>query len=349
MYIEHYCKMNEKERYILYQATDKLRELTGITMRDLSILAKDNCANRDGTIALNYGEATVEFYVEVKNEVRVNTLPVMKVPDFYKRRDTLLICGYITKPMKDELRYRQINYLELAGNCYIKTAGFFIYINDQQVTETRTAPQGKLWKTAGIKFLFALLNDPELVNQPYRNMAERAGIALGNVGALIDEMTREGYLKAGVRDGHRMNFIERKEELIGRWAEAYRNTLRPKIIAGTYRWVDKNMAENWKDLQPRTFRWGGENAGALLTGYLRPEKFTLYAKNFRQETMQELKLLNDPDGPVEILHQFWNDLPEKTDELNHCVPPLLAYADLVTNLDSRNRETAERLKKKYLE
>lgn len=73
MFIERRFKMNEKERYILYQATDKLRELTGITMRDLSILAKDNDANLHGTIALNYGGATVEFYVEVKNEVRVNT------------------------------------------------------------------------------------------------------------------------------------------------------------------------------------------------------------------------------------------------------------------------------------
>ncbi len=312
-------------------------------MRDLSIMAKDNYAERDGTIALTFGETTVEFYVEIKNEVRGNTIPVVQIPNFYRRRDTLLICGYITKPMKVELRYRQINYLELAGNCYIQTEGIYIYINDQQVTETRTAPQGKLWKTAGIKFLFALLNDPELLRQSYRTVADRADIALGNVGALMDEMSREGYLKEGL---NKTVFIERREELFGRWAEAYRNILRPKITAGTYRFVDKILTDHWKELQPKTFHWGGENAGALLTGYLRPEKFTIYAINFRQEVMKELKLLPDPEGPVEILHQFWKDIPEETQVT---VPPLLAYADLATSLDSRNRETAERLKKQYLD
>jgi hypothetical protein len=335
--------MDKKERNLLYQATDKLQELTGATMRDLSIRAKDNYAERDGTIALAFGGTTVEFYVEIKNEVRGNTIPVVQIPNFYKRRDTLLICGYITKPMKDELRHRQINYLELAGNCYIQAEGIYIYINDQQVTETRTTPQGKLWKTAGIKFLFALLNEPELLGQPYRTVADRAGIALGNVGALMEEMTREGYLKEGL---NKTTFIERREELFGRWAEAYRNILRPKITAGTYRFVDKSITDRWKELQPKTFHWGGENAGALLTGYLRPEKFTMYAINFRQEVMQELKLLPDPEGPVEILHQFWKDMPEET---RVTVPPLLAYADLATSLDSRNRETADRLKKQYLD
>lgn len=335
--------MNTKERNLLYQATDKLQELTGATMRDLSIWAKNNYAERDGTIALTFGGTTVEFYVEIKNEVRGNTIPVVQIPNFYKRRDTLLICGYITKPMKDELRHRQINYLELAGNCYIQTEGIYIYINDQQVTETRTAPQGKLWKTAGIKFLFALLNDPELLRQPYRTVADRADIALGNVGALMEEMTREGYLKEGL---NKTVFIERREELFGRWAEAYRNILRPKITAGTYRFVDKSLTDHWKELQPKTFHWGGENAGALLTDYLRPEKFTIYAINFRQEVMQEIKLLPDPEGPVEILHQFWKDRPG---EEIFTVPPLLAYADLATSLDSRNRETAERLKKQYLD
>ena len=312
-------------------------------MCDLSIRAKDNHAERDGTIALTFGETTVEFYVEIKNEVRGNTIPVVQTPNFYRRRDTLLICGYITKPMKDELRHRQINYLELAGNCYIQTEGIYIYINDQQVTETRTARQGKLWKTAGIKFLFALLNDPELLRQPYRTVADRADIALGNVGALMDEMGREGYLKEGL---NKTVFIERREELFGRWAEAYRNILRPKITAGTYRFVDKSLTDHWKELQPKTFLWGGENAGALLTDYLRPEKFTIYAINFRQEVMKELKLLPDPEGPVEILHQFWKDIQEETQVT---VPPLLAYADLATSLDSRNRETAERLKKQYLD
>jgi hypothetical protein len=62
--------------------------------------------------------------------------------------------------------------------------------------------------------------------------------------------------------------------------------------------------------------------------------------------MKHLRLVPDPAGNVEILDVFWND------QLNYkqgLVPPLLAYADLVTSLDSRNRETAVRIKQQYLE
>ncbi len=93
--------------------------------------------------------------------------------------------------------------------------------------------------------------------------------------------------------------------------------------------------------------WGGETAGALLTGHLVPEIYTLYTAKPNVEAMKDLKLLTDPNGNVELIDMFWNKaLMEKDD--NQSVPPLLAYADLATSLDSRNRETAERIKQKYL-
>ncbi|SEN29696.1 Transcriptional regulator, AbiEi antitoxin, Type IV TA system [bacterium A37T11] len=64
--------------------------------------------------------------------------------------------------------------------------------------------------------------------------------------------------------------------------------------------------------------------------------------------MQQLPLLADRQGTVEILEQFW---PEELQEVlseQKAVPPLIAYAKLMTSLDSRNRETAERIKAQYL-
>lgn len=82
MFIEHILKMNTKERNLLYQATDKLQELTGATKRDLSIRARDNYAERDGTIALTFGETTeftaheaeaIKLYYQ--NAIEIDLLP----------------------------------------------------------------------------------------------------------------------------------------------------------------------------------------------------------------------------------------------------------------------------------
>jgi hypothetical protein len=61
-------------------------------------------------------------------------------------------------------------------------------------------------------------------------------------------------------------------------------------------------------------------------------------------------LVPDKNGNVEMMQIFW-ETPE-IDFINgkaKTIPPLLAYADLITSLDSRNRETAERIKQKYLD
>ena len=62
--------------------------------------------------------------------------------------------------------------------------------------------------------------------------------------------------------------------------------------------------------------------------------------------MKQLHLVPDNNGPIELLTPFWDT---KTIKLKYqdTVPPLLAYAELISSFDSRNRETAERIKKQY--
>jgi hypothetical protein len=96
------------------------------------------------------------------------------------------------------------------------------------------------------------------------------------------------------------------------------------------------------------FYWAGEAAGALLTGYLNPEKLTMYTrKDF--VPVREFSLMPEAKGDLEIFEIFWNE--QEFDHLMHpaTVPPLLVYAELATSLDSRNQETAQLVKEKYLD
>ena len=100
------------------------------------------------------------------------------------------------------------------------------------------------------------------------------------------------------------------------------------------------------NLPDQDFFWGGETGGAWLTNYLVPEKYSIYTREDKMKLMKDLKLVPDTAGPVEMIEVFWNtDLDYK----QGLVPPLLIYAELITSLDSRNRETAIRIKENYID
>lgn len=345
---EHVDKMNTKETEILHTATESLHRVMEVDTRTIQTEPRGNDYGYDLLVEFTFGSRKQTFLVEIKNELRTN-----HIPNIHKQRKAageafLLVCQYIPMPLKKELRNMQVNYLEAAGNCYIKEDGLFVFINDQQVTPMRLPAEGKLWKAAGLKFLFAILRNPGLLNAPYRQIAEEAGIALGNVGGYLDELRKEGFLKNGIIKNTEGIFIENKPRLVQRWAEAYQTNLRPKEWVNNFRFMNAAHQKDWRSITTEGFKWGGENAAALLTNYLQPEKFTLYIAGNRLDLMKKLRLVPDPNGNVEMIEQFWpdNDNERNADAI---VPPLLVYADLIAGIDSRNHEAAERIKTDYLD
>jgi hypothetical protein len=145
-----------------------------------------------------------------------------------------------------------------------------------------------------------------------------------------------------------MNLLQNEDELLRKWVEMYGVILKPKLKRGKFRFADGDGWKKRMKLMTPEMYWGGEPAGAELTGYLVPEKFILYTNAALPQVMKTLKLLPDEQGDIQILEVFWN-----VDVFNiarpNIVPPLIAYADLTNDPDSRNRETAERIKRQYLE
>lgn len=340
--------MNNKEQEILYTATENLKRLTGIDVKDFYNEHRQNGYEYDGFVEFAFGKKKQAFIVEIKNELRANHLPAICKQQQAAGEPFLVICQYIPMPLKKNLKELEVNYLEAAGNCYINESGLFIFINDQQVTPVRLPVEGKLWKAAGLKFVFAILRHPKLLYGPYRQIAEEAGIALGNVGGYLEELHKQGFLKNGVIDPTIGIFIENKMRLIQRWAEAYQNNLRPKQWVHNFRFMNTEHQRNWRDIPTDGFKWGGENAAALLTNHLQPERFTMYIAGNRLDLMKKLRLVPDPNGNIEMLEQFWLD-DENDTATPTIVPPILAYADLITGNDSRNHEVAERIKDQYLD
>ena len=69
----------------------------------------------------------------------------------------------------------------------------------------------------------------ELENKSYREMAKEAGISLGAVNWIMNDLKSLGHL---LDLGARGRRLVRKKELLKRWTSAYPEQLRPKLILG---------------------------------------------------------------------------------------------------------------------
>lgn len=336
-----------KEEQILLPALTRFTEITGIEAKILRT-SEGKKASFDAVLEISRGQQNYILEVDVKSEIRTaalsNILSKQKATD----GKLLMVSRYIPAPMKDELKAHGISYIEGSGNCYIETRGIYVYVNDQKSPPLKIAEETKLWVPSGMKFLFAVLMDQELLNSSYRNIAYTAGVALGNIGSFINEMKREGYVILGTRQRQKTLLLENRIMLIEKWADMYRTILRPKQLVGKFRFKNQEERSNWHNhvAADLGIYWGAETAGAILTKYLSPQIYTLYSNGDRFELMKKLKIVPDQNGEVELLRPFWNEKVFSPD--GDTVPPLLAYAELISSFDSRNRETAMRIKEKYV-
>ncbi len=253
-----------------------------------------------------------------------------------KSRDKILLTNYVTPQIAEELKNKEIQFLDTVGNAYINRPPLFIYIKGNKLlNDHKTLRPHRLFGRAGLKLIFAVLNKPEILNEPYRNIAYAGNVALGTVAMVLENLKNLGFVIDRGKQGIK---IIKRDELIERWVENYNEVLRPKIIKGIYT-TDKEHW--WKDIDPGEFNtlWGGEIAANILTKYLKPQVATVYTTKVTNKYILKNKLVRAEKGNVEILDKFWNfNYPE---EQRHIVPPLLIYADLIRTADDRNIETAK--------
>lgn len=333
-----------EEKQIIQAAIQHFNQHTGLVMREVKHPAKRLPKNRepDTCVEIQAQGKSYTFWVEVKNELRQVHLGNLIYQLAKDPENWLLICQYISKTNRKQLKEEGINYLDASGNCNIRRGELLLFINDQQVAPQRQSNTGKLWKPAGLRLIFSLLLKPELINEPYRFIAQQSKLGLGTIGTLLQELEKEKYFS---RYNNTYN-IENRDALLNRWTETYYAILRPKLVQGRFRFASPKDRDNWKNIKLNQVFWGGEPAGALLTKFLHPEKFTVYSELPKTEVMKQLRLVPEADGEVELLKPFWNT--ENTEnEFPQTVPPLLAYAELNASMDSRNREIATRIKQQY--
>jgi hypothetical protein len=229
--------------------------------------------------------------------------------------------------------------LDAAGNAFLSHLGLYVWVIGRRnpIADQQTKERVRAFQPSGLKLIFALLSQPDLVEADYRTLAKITDTALGTVHLVLRDLGAQNYVH---RIGRTRRILLRPKELLEAWVQPFVRDLRPRLLLGRF---SSSNTDWWQqiDICKYDSRWGGEPAGATLTGFLKPGTLTIYADKLPATLLVHQRLTRDEKGRVEILKKFWSF--SESNAAVGLVPSILAYADLLAIGDARTLETAERL------
>jgi hypothetical protein len=319
------------------KAIDVLSRTTGLVTGILAPTAGDH----DGRVKISANGNSFDLPYEVKATIdRRDQLMTFKT----RHRDTLLITPSLSSAMSEQCRELDIQFIDHAGNCYLRQAGLFVFISGAKDHSKMKAAATRGLTPAALRVVFAILTLPSTLNSNVRRIAEVASVSHGAAGAALVMLEGMGLL-GSARTGRRL--LAMPERWLDVWTEGYLGRIRPKLekhrMSSPF-----PMSEILDRAQPemREVALGGEAAAACLNMGLKPGALTLYIDlddpGVMRNLAQALKLRRDPEGKIELVNMFWNT------EALQCfptVPDALIYADLVGSGDERVMEIAAKLRK----
>lgn len=346
-------KENHRATDLLEEALIAMEREAGVRLEILQRQAVDDGDEIDATLTVKPNGQ--KLFAEVKKWAQQANLGVLinRVRRF--PGEGILIADYVNPNMAERLREEQIQYIDTAGNAYLNQPGQFVYIKGNPAPKTTFKKEKDIahraFEPKALEVVLVFLCYDWIVAEPYRTIADRAGVAVGTVGWVIKALTAGGFIKERAQDGGR-KLVNRKE-LLEKWVEAWPQKLKPKLHLGEFQ---TEVPYWWKEIDITKYAgyWGGEIAAAKYTNYLTPEEATVYLpKETVPKLLRDARLqkANEWGGTntvkIQIYKRFWPKTTGNPDngykEEKGLVHPILAYADLVATGDTRNLETAKKL------
>ncbi|NOY69213.1 MAG: hypothetical protein GXP53_06930 [Deltaproteobacteria bacterium] len=298
----------------------------------------------DAVLQINAPDGrTKKYYALIKATITKATIGYAAEQIRRFENPAILVTRHVAPQMAERLRALDLAFIDTAGNAYINDPPIFIYIvgNKKKDVPLKNIT-GRAFRPTGLKVVFALLCQPELVKAPYRDIVTATRVAQGTVGWVIYDLKQQNFLVDRGKHGRKLINVAK---LLDTWVEMYARELRPRLVIGRY---ETKKTDWWKNIDWRQTpaRLGAEPAAAVLTNYLKPGTITIYAPAEINQFLIMHHLKKDPDGDVELIKKFWNfDYPWDYDGI---APPLLVYADLMATGNDRNIETARMIYDKFI-
>ena len=275
-------------------------------------------------------------------QVKMNRQQAPEMQEVYDEVNatTLLVLPYVTPSFHEWIRQQNQQFIDVAGNAYLEGHGYRIWIEGRKkggnLSQGSSKSASRAFTPAGLRVVFAVLVNPDVLNEPVRTLADAAGVSIGAVSNALRDLDRDGYIRVA-RSGR---FLLKPQQLARRWVELYAGILKPKLRTrvclgpGPYEIVEEVKAWD-SDVQ-----LGGETA-MLTKGYgIRPEESLFYGVYPWKEVTRALRLRPDPEGNIVLRERFWNPTYFPKSGL---APSLLIFADEFADGDERQALIAQEM------
>ena len=264
--------------------------------------------------------------------------------NYEHKEGNLLVASYISGPAKQCLRERGINYLDAAGNAFLKHGQLLVLVETGKSVRPSPSQRGRAFTKAGLRVVFQFLTNPLAVNLPYREIAILAGVSLDTVSKTVKDLLFNTYLIEQERGVYTLN---REEQLAEQWVTFFNQVLRPKLKSAHFTFGKTGGMERLVSSCPPD-ALSGELAADLLGTELIGERVTLYTEQPFHLLAKSLGLVpTGQEGIVTLVQCFW-DGASIQDTDRQTVHPLLIYADLLHVPTPRNLAAAAELYKTHV-
>lgn len=255
--------------------------------------------------------------------------------------DPLLLLAPAVNPRSArELRSAGVQFLDAAGNAYLKFGGVLIDVRgrrpDPATVKNRRAlrPSAGLFTPRRAQVIFALLSWPELLHSPVRTVAAAAKVSLGQAQSTMKLLDEQRFLD------RRSKRLMRQDVLAERWADAYATGLGPKTLVQQFHGdpARLNLAGHG------VVYVSGEQSASWIKN---PETATLYVEDISPTMVLANRWRKDGNPNIMIHTAFWLPPGHEAHPLSSFsspAPPLLVYADLKSAGESRQLEAAQHVK-----
>src|SRR5690606_31620576 len=126
--------------------------------------------------------------------------------------------------IKQELRNRNIAYLEANGNIYLNENGTFLWLDSNEPTAIKNKTTNRAFTKTGLRVVYQFLLDDTWVNKTYREIADKTDTGIGNITNIFNGLKDDGFLIPLTKDSY---IMDNKKKLLEKWIMAYEKKLKP--------------------------------------------------------------------------------------------------------------------------
>ncbi|MEL6635164.1 MAG: type IV toxin-antitoxin system AbiEi family antitoxin [Bacteroidota bacterium] len=246
---------------------------------------------------------------------------------------------YISTESRRQLKQWQISYLDAGGNAFLKNKEVLVYVETGKNHAPPVHKNNRAFGKAGLKVIYQALLNPVILNQPYRQIGQRAMVTIDTVGKVIRALLEHKYLVKVDRRNYR---LVRREQLFFEWVTLFNRVLRPKLKQRRYQLLVPSVNLSELPLAAESV-WGGEVAAQQLGATLLPERVIIYTALPFTDIMQKWRLLPSEVGNITLFEALWRFDHDRADQPEKAPSPVLTYADLLYQATPRSLEAAEQI------